>query len=736
MPRRERDRKRSRDDYDADNRLGMGQTVAHLKGSTQGSDEDGDQLESKHKSHTDELDGSGEWQRAESHSSKKRKKNNYPSISHSSQNRLQTFVKLGDLQNLVLYLLADGPSPQWCAVRHHTGVRKVVALMVPGLEAGMFDGSIPLSVPEQEQEKAIAGTTTADSSELAEKPSNASDLRNASEDSSYQTVKYRKPQAHPDDYYPNKLKHDRLPAPLKPVSDMFEHIWPIKTPGDDKFAKMHSPMAAMLISPIVKTREEKKGKGPKPPPDSRIWKNERTVITEFIATTAELAEEGYVLHPAHYNGTSFAVEETAKRESNNQTTADGWVDTPDVSSLDSGVVIDKDIEKGSLLAGRKILAMDCEMCITSPPGTAPAVFSLTRISIIDWDGQVVMDEFVKPEQPITDYLTPYSGITPAKLENVTTTLQDIQKQLTSDLLTQYTILVGHSLNADLNALRLTHPFIIDTALLFPHPRGPPLKSSLKWLAQKYLSREIQKGHGSTGHDSIEDAKACLDLVKQKCEKGKAWGTSEASGESIFKRLGKYNRPKRDKVNQVGDDEPRVGAVVDWGEPARGYGAQAKVTIGCESDDQVVAGIKRAIEGDNDESKVPRGGVDFVFARLRELEAHRGWWNRSKTLDNDALRNNTASNNDSTSDEDVVAQIVAHIKRIYEDLPPCTALIVFSGSGDPRDLAEMQSMQQKYKEEFRVKKWDELSVKWTDDEEQKLRWACDKARKGIGFVTVK
>ena len=63
-----------------------------------------------------------------------------------------------------------------------------------------------------------------------------------------------------------------------------------------------------------------------------------------------------------------------------------------------------------------------------------------------------------------------------------------------------------------------------------------MKSSLKWLAQKYLSREIRNRQGQVGHDSVEDALACLDLVKQKCEKGKAWGTSEASGESIFKRL--------------------------------------------------------------------------------------------------------------------------------------------------------------------------------------------------------
>ncbi|KAK3050020.1 hypothetical protein LTR09_008675 [Extremus antarcticus] len=725
-------RKRSHDDFRLDNTPSMGETVAHLRRSADAESpkEEGQQPSAGN------FDGAGEWHKVER--SKKRKKHakkegdNYPAIYHSSQNRLQSFVKVGDLQNLVLYLLADGSSPQWCAVRHHGQVRKVVALMVPGLEAGMFDGSIALSPPEQKQEN---GTTAADSPKLAQNGENIEDPNSTAEDIPPQIVEDRKTVISPDDYYPTRLKHKHLAEPLQPLADTFEHIWPVKAPGDDKYAKMHSPMAGMLIAPLVKPKEEKKFKGAQPPTASRNWNNQRTPITEFIAPTEELVEEGYVLHPANFSGTSSPAE-NARREADQQTEAEGWVDTPNLPDLAAGMVAHQDIQKGAILAGRKVLTMDCEMCITSPAGTTPAVSSLTRISIIDWDGNVVLDELVKPEQPITDYLTPYSGITPEKLEGVTTTLQDIQKKLVTEIITPHTILVGHSLNSDLNALKLTHPFIIDTSMLFPHPRGPPLKSSLKWLAQKYLSREIQKGHGSTGHDSIEDARACLDLVKQKCEKGKAWGTSEASGESIFKRLGRQKRPKRDKLHPDGEDEFRTGAVVDWGEPARGYGASAKEAIGCESDEQVVTGIKRALAEETDGRISHERGVDFVFARLRELEAHRGWWTKSKSADNQSLLDTTTSSTSSDTLADVIAQTVARIQAVYEALPPCSTLIVFSGSGDPRELANMQALQQKFKEEYRVKKWDELSVKWTDDEEQKLRKACEKARKGVGFVAVK
>jgi RNA exonuclease 1 len=44
--------------------------------------------------------------------------------------------------------------------------------------------------------------------------------------------------------------------------------------------------------------------------------------------------------------------------------------------------------------------MDCEMCMTGENE-----FSLTRISVVGWDGSVIIDELVKPAKPITDYVT-------------------------------------------------------------------------------------------------------------------------------------------------------------------------------------------------------------------------------------------------------------------------------------------------------------------------------------------
>ena len=103
------------------------------------------------------------------------------------------------------------------------------------------------------------------------------------------------------------------------------------------------------------------------------------------------------------------------------------------------------------------------------------------------------------------------------MESVTTTLADVQAHL-STLISASTILLGHSLESDLRALQFSHPRCIDTALIFHHPRGRPLKPGLAWLTRKWLGRTIQD-RGPGGHNPEEDARACVDLLKAKVKNG-------------------------------------------------------------------------------------------------------------------------------------------------------------------------------------------------------------------------
>ena len=67
--------------------------------------------------------------------------------------------------------------------------------------------------------------------------------------------------------------------------------------------------------------------------------------------------------------------------------------------------------------------------------------------------QIVYHSLVKPKNRILNYLTKYSGITAEKLEGVTTDLQEVQESL-SKILPADAILVGHSLDSDLHALKV------------------------------------------------------------------------------------------------------------------------------------------------------------------------------------------------------------------------------------------------------------------------------------------
>lgn len=176
------------------------------------------------------------------------------------------------------------------------------------------------------------------------------------------------------------------------------------------------------------------------------------------------------------------------------------------------------------------VSFDCEM------GYTTLGMEVIRVTAVSWPkGEELLDVLVRPYGEVLDLNTRFSGVAmkdfmaaptyegsslrdgsdiadPSEI----TSLRKVEspaaaRELLFNLITPETPLIGHAIDNDLNVIRIIHPLVIDTVLLYPHPRGLPVRFGLKALASKHLDRHIQAG-GATGHDSKEDAIATGDLV--------------------------------------------------------------------------------------------------------------------------------------------------------------------------------------------------------------------------------
>lgn len=171
-----------------------------------------------------------------------------------------------------------------------------------------------------------------------------------------------------------------------------------------------------------------------------------------------------------------------------------------------------------------MFGLDCEMCYTSA-----GCNEVTRISIVNENYESIYETLVLPKNKILNYLTAYSGITAEMMTNVTKSLEEVQRDV-QELLPSDAILVGQSLNCDLMACKMMHPYVIDTSVIFNLSGIPRMKSKLQTLAREFLGEQIQAN--PLGHDSIEDCATTLKLVKLKLSKGICFGDAYLKSRAI------------------------------------------------------------------------------------------------------------------------------------------------------------------------------------------------------------
>ncbi|KAI3398947.1 hypothetical protein diail_8270 [Diaporthe ilicicola] len=190
----------------------------------------------------------------------------------------------------------------------------------------------------------------------------------------------------------------------------------------------------------------------------------------------------------------------------------------------------------------KAVCFDCEM------GYTVYGMELIRLTATSWpDGAELLDVLVQPFGEILDLNSQYSGVFPEDLARAVSWTKDwkptaqqpgerrvlqkvsspeVARDLLFSIISPDTVLIGHGLENDLNAMRMVHPKLVDTILLYPHRRGLPIRNGLKVLMELHLNRRIQM-QGAEGHDSAEDARAAGELARLQVQK--QWSSMQSSG---------------------------------------------------------------------------------------------------------------------------------------------------------------------------------------------------------------
>lgn len=186
------------------------------------------------------------------------------------------------------------------------------------------------------------------------------------------------------------------------------------------------------------------------------------------------------------------------------------------------------------------VCFDCEMGYTTQG------FELLRLTVLSWPShRPIIDVLVRPLGFVLDLNTQWSGVTmdqflnakPYDPSNPKPSRKDLRivespyvaRELLLAHISPTTPVLGHALENDLNVVRLIHPTIVDTVILYPTRSGLPYRHSLKTLAKQHLDIDVQQG-GASGHDSYEDARTTGELVR--CHIARKWKRLRDEGWTI------------------------------------------------------------------------------------------------------------------------------------------------------------------------------------------------------------
>jgi DNA polymerase III epsilon subunit-like protein len=200
------------------------------------------------------------------------------------------------------------------------------------------------------------------------------------------------------------------------------------------------------------------------------------------------------------------------------------------------------------------VALDCEMA-----GVAGGSSEAILLCVTDYfTGAVLLNRYVCPREPITQIRSSIHGISKSTLENAIQQGQTLWgwEGARSELwkyIDSNTIIVGHALEHDLDALRMIHPRIVDSGILSRKAVGiHRIRWGLQTLCSELVHVGIRENKGAI-HDCLEDVLATREVVlfcTQKKEAFQTWAEAKKAEELRLEKERESRRQEKQSRNDA------------------------------------------------------------------------------------------------------------------------------------------------------------------------------------------
>eukprot|EP00727_Mastigamoeba_balamuthi_P006405 m51a1_g2385 putative exonuclease family protein (647) ;mRNA; f:709541-711821 len=330
---------------------------------------------------------------------------------------------------------------------------------------------------------------------------------------------------------------------------------------------------------------------------------------------------------------------------------------------------------------RRMVAIDTESCHTD------SGLQLARVTLVDSCSRVIYDELVVPQSAVVDHLTWVSGVSGADLSRATRTFDeargDVMRLVPSDA-----VLVGHGLENDLSALRLSHGRLVDTSVLYRNARGG--KSRLRDAVKECFGEDIQAG----SHDSAVDAICSLRLVMHRLSHAGAASVHvepRVAGEEVPEQKELLLRA----LEEMGVRSVYCDSCYNVGRFCAGCSDRSVVRLPVSTDGVSVPAVLRELAGSD---------ARLLMLRLNALDI---------PLRHDVREEGEEKEHRTTGHSPEVVEaccrsVVASIQRVHEAVQKGSLLILVGGGGHNN------------KSEFERRKTMQSLMRWTTADDDKLK----------------